>query len=160
MWRQYECLATIHKVFTTYMLGRNYLENINVTLELWHTFAFCTFENSLSCCCCTCFWTHSVVVIEFYYEKVKREIVSCSVRRFIQNRGKLMSAKHKLHTFQVKTTTVRDKDLLGNRCHNFRYLQHPCSSPGNCSGRYCSKLSFLLFFQHSWNTYCCPILSF
>lgn len=38
-----------------------------------------------------------------------------------------MSAKHKLHTFQVKTSTVQDKDLLGNRCH-FRHLQHFCSS--------------------------------
>ena len=47
---------------------------------------------------------------------------------FCTKRGnKLTSPKHKLHIFQVKTSTVQDKDLLGNRCH-FRHLQHFCSS--------------------------------
>ena len=41
--------------------------------------------------------------------------------------NKLTSPKHKLHTFQVKTSTVQDKDLIRNRCH-FRHLQHFCSS--------------------------------
>lgn len=68
--------------------------------------------------------------------------------------NKLTSPKHKLHTFQVKTSTVQDKDLIGNRCH-FRHLQHFCSS------RAAILLTFLednaqnfslFFFQHSWNT--------
>ena len=37
------------------------------------------------------------------------------------------------------------------------FLQRPCSSAVSLSGRYCLKLSFLLFFLHSKNTYYCPI---
>ena len=54
---------------------------------------------------------------------------------FYTDRDKLTSPKHKLHTFQVETNTVRNKDLLRNWCHNFRHLQYSCGS-ANFSGRY------------------------
>ena len=37
------------------------------------------------------------------------------------------------------------------------FLQQSCSSAANLSRRCCSKLSFWLFFLHSWNTYYCSI---
>ena len=80
---------------------------------------------------------------------------------FYTGRDKLTSPKHKLHTFQVETSTVRNKDLLRNWCHNFRHLQHSCGS-ANFSGRYaqnyCSYCSSniieiwtIVLFFHSKN---------
>ena len=99
-----------------------------LTLELWHTFAVCTF------------WKHPVLLLlhtplntfcsGYWICLWKSEKRNHQMQRaaFCTKRGnKLTSPKHKLHIFQVKTSTVQDKDLLGNRCH-FRHLQHFCSS--------------------------------
>ena len=95
--------------------------------------------------------------VELIFEKVKREIFKGSVRCFIRNTGKFTSLKHSLLVLQVKTNTARYEGLLGSRCHNFRHLQHSCSSAANLSRRYCSKLSFRLFFFYSWNTFYCSV---
>ena len=42
--------------------------------------------------------------------------------------GKFTSPKHSLLTFQVQINTAWDYGLVESRCHNFRHLQHSCSS--------------------------------
>ena len=71
------------------------------------------------------------------------------------------SPKPNLFVLQVKTNGARDYGLLRGQRHSFRHLQHVCSSHSavliNLSGRYSSKLSFLLFFLYSWNMFFCPL---
>ena len=47
---------------------------------------------------------------------------------YMKHTDKFTSPKSNLLVFQVKTDTARDSGLLGSRCHNFRHLQHSCSS--------------------------------
>ena len=47
---------------------------------------------------------------------------------YVKHADKLTSPKHNLLLFQVRTNRTQDQGLLGSRYHNFRYLQHSCSS--------------------------------
>ena len=47
---------------------------------------------------------------------------------YAKHTDKFTSPKHNLLVFQVRTNKARDQGLLGSRCHNFRHLQHSCSS--------------------------------
>ena len=47
---------------------------------------------------------------------------------YTNDTDKFTSRKINLLVFQVKTNKARDQGLVGSRCHNFRHLQHSCSS--------------------------------
>ena len=47
---------------------------------------------------------------------------------YASHTDKFTSQKHNLLVFQVKTDKARNQYLLGSQCHNFRHLQHTCSS--------------------------------
>ena len=47
---------------------------------------------------------------------------------YTKHTDKFTSSKLSLLVFQVKTDTAWDSVLLGSWCHNFRHLQHSCSS--------------------------------
>ena len=108
--------------------------------------------------------------VKVCYEEVKREIIKCSMRCFIQNKlcfgdvdlsaDKLTSLKHNLPVFQGKTNTARlspTRKSAPQLKTPATFLQQWYSSAANLSGRYCSKLFFLLFFLYSWHKYYCPI---
>ena len=47
---------------------------------------------------------------------------------YAKHLDKLTSPEHNLLVFQLRTNIPRDQGLLGSGCHNFRHLQHFCSS--------------------------------
>ena len=47
---------------------------------------------------------------------------------YASHTDKFTSLKHNLLVFQARTNKARDQGLLGSQFHNFRHLQHSCSS--------------------------------
>ena len=66
-------------------------------------------------------WTH-------FWKSEKRNLQRQRALLYTKHTGKFTSLKHSLLVLQVKTNTARYEGLLGSRCHNFRHLQHSCSS--------------------------------
>ena len=47
---------------------------------------------------------------------------------YASDTDKFTPPKHNLLVFQVRTNKAQDQGLLGSQCHNFRDLEHSCSS--------------------------------
>ena len=81
----------------------------------------------------TCVVLHSLAnillrMLNYLTKKRKEKLSNAACAFYTIHRDKFMSPKQKLLTFLVEVNTARGKGLLGSRRHNFKHLQHSCSS--------------------------------
>ena len=77
----------------------------------------------------SCFLLWQYRTLFWKSEKRNHQMQQGSVRCFTRSiQTKFTSSNLNLLIFQVKTDTAWDSVQLGSWCHNFRHLQHSCSS--------------------------------
>ena len=79
--------------------------------------------------------------------------MKCDARCFRQSMQKTSRLRSTIYLYSTLRPTRESVPYFQKPA---THLQQSCSSAANLSGRYYSKLSFLLFFQHSCNTYYWP----
>ena len=111
--------------------------------------------------CSTNFWTHFVAVLNSILKKWKEKSSNAAC-------AALYEAYRQIDLSEAQFACIPRKDSHNAGLRPTRkplpqfwtpatFLQQSCSSAANLSRGYCSKLSFLLFFLHSWNTYYCSL---